>query len=81
MSVIWESTSDFPPLSLLPEWAQDRIRQVRIDLEEDPSDESEYYRVCLMCGQAIDERSLYQVMHHNEAGHDRLTEAELTGLA
>ena len=42
-----------------------------------PADEAEHFYVCAACGQAVDMRSLYQVFHHEEEGHQPLSEAEL----
>ena len=32
--------------------------------------ESEHFYVCAACGQAVDMRSLYQLFHHEEEGHN-----------
>ena len=39
-----------------------------------------HYFLCAKCGQAIDARSLTQILHHLTPEHRRLSEAELTGL-
>jgi hypothetical protein len=35
----------------------------------EPADEAEYFYTCAACGQAVDERDLGQVLHHEEPGH------------
>jgi len=44
-------------------------------------EERDYFRVCEECGQAFDTRSTAQLFHHEELGHEPLTESELTELA
>jgi hypothetical protein len=78
---MWDTDKPLPRLSTLPKDVQDRLRYIRAEPEEPPDDESENYIVCPACGQAVDGRSLYQVMHHAERGHAPLTDAELTQLA
>jgi hypothetical protein len=36
---------------------------------EPPSDEAGHYHRCPICGQAVDERDLGQVLHHEEPDH------------
>ena len=42
-----------------------------------PADEAEQFYECPQCGQAVDTRSLYQVLHHEEVDHEPMSEAEL----
>ena len=42
--------------------------------------EADHYFLCGKCAQAIDARSLAQVVHHLAPEHQRLSEAELTEL-
>lgn len=46
-----------------------------------PRRETEFFFICEECGQAVDKRSTAQVFHHEELGHQRLTETELTELS
>jgi hypothetical protein len=78
---MWKTDKEMPRLSDLPKDTQDHLRHIRAEPEEPAADESQHYIVCPQCGQAIDWRSLYQVMHHNEVGHTPLSDAELTQLA
>ena len=36
----------------------------------DPENEAQHFYVCAACGQAVDRRSLFQVFHHEEPGHE-----------
>jgi hypothetical protein len=45
-----------------------------------PVDERECFCICDECGQAFDTRSIAQVVHHEELGHEPLSESELTDL-
>lgn len=36
-------------------------------------EEHEHFHVCPACGQAVDRRDLGQVLHHEEAEHQRLS--------
>jgi hypothetical protein len=76
----WKTSEDFVRLSRCSSELQGWLRGVRFD-NETLADESDYYMVCPECGQAIDERSLYQILHHHESGHDPLTDADLSAVA
>jgi hypothetical protein len=36
--------------------------------------EADHFYVCTKCGQAVDMRDLGQVMHHEQAEHERLSD-------
>jgi hypothetical protein len=38
----------------------------------EPADESEHFYVCKACGQAVDKRDLFAVLHHEAEGHKPL---------
>jgi hypothetical protein len=40
--------------------------------EGEPADESEHFYVCPLCGQAVDARDLYIVLHHEQPEHEPL---------
>jgi len=40
----------------------------------EPSDEADHFYVCVSCGQAVDKRDLGQVFHHENNGHEPLSE-------
>jgi hypothetical protein len=73
--------AELPPLSALPPNVREQVRGVRAEPDKPSLDEAQFYSICPDCGQAIDERSLYQVLHHNEFEHNQLSEAELTNLS
>lgn len=43
-------------------------------LDHEPTCEADHFLLCPACGQAIDVRQLMQVLHHEEAGHERVRE-------
>jgi hypothetical protein len=45
---------------------------------QEPTDQREHFYMCEECGQAVDMRSLYQVLHHEESGHKPMSEAQLS---
>jgi hypothetical protein len=36
----------------------------------EPADESEHFYVCDACGQAVDKRDLFAVLHHEQEEHE-----------
>src|SRR4051812_7663909 len=67
-----------PPLSSLRPDVREQLKHVRGRIVGDePGEESEHSYSCSECGQAVDRRSLYQVLHHEEVDHEPMSEAEL----
>ena len=48
---------------------------------KEKENEIDHFFVCGQCGQAVDSRSLFQVLHHDESGHRPLGDADLTATA
>jgi hypothetical protein len=72
----------FPPLSEFTREMRALLMGIRGGpARGQPVQERQHFFKCQECGQAIDRRSLYQVLHHEEAGHQRLTDSELTELS
>jgi hypothetical protein len=46
------------------------IRGKRVGGE--PADEAEHFFTCAACGQAVDKRDLFAVLHHELEGHEPL---------
>ena len=57
------------------------VGQVLIAQDSDEPLGSRHYFLCAKCGQAIDARSVAQVIHHLRPGHPRLSEAALTEMS
>jgi hypothetical protein len=38
----------------------------------EPADEAEHFYICSFCGQAVDKRDLFAVLHHEAEGHESL---------
>jgi hypothetical protein len=56
------------------------VGQVLIAQDSDEPLGERHYFLCAKCGQAIDARSVAQVVHHLKPEHSRLSEATLTEL-
>ena len=60
----------------LTRWVENReaFRDVRGRPSDgiEPENEADHFYRCESCGQPVDMRSLYQVLHHEQAKHDPL---------
>jgi len=54
---------------------RESLRHVRgRPADGEPADESEHFYTCKHCGQEVDRRWLYAVLHHEQAEHKPLRE-------
>jgi len=69
-----------PSLSSLSPELRDELRHVRGRgvTRRRVQSEAEHFCVCEKCGQAVDMRSLYQVLYHEDEQHEPLSESVLS---
>jgi hypothetical protein len=54
---------------------RESLRHIRGQpVDGEPEDEREHFYICRHCGQAVDKRWLYAVLHHEQPEHQRLPE-------